>query len=234
MSAKTKSMKPAVRKNKQTKSWFGRRQRLILAGVYLVGCIFVGFLLVVFYISSRTGVGQQTIASFPVGSFEVTFREPMAKDAYEVALPFAQRWDDSVQLVSVSTTWNNVSLDDIGQVDVWDFSFFAPERDRMYFTIVTVDQPVDGQAHPFKLQRPPLVINPDEWAVDSSQAIAIWLNNGGGVFVQTFPENQVEILLRQSLEGGGPVWNIIGTSADQSQLLYLTIDATNGMVLNKS
>jgi hypothetical protein len=42
------------------------------------------------------------------------------------------------------------------------------------------------------------------------------------------------MLLRQAVERDTPVWNIIGTSADQSTLLFITVDAATGDILNRS
>ncbi len=207
----------------------GRRDILILGTIWLVGCAIVAGLVALFY--TQIGV-EKAEQPRPNATFEIPFTGGTAKTAYLLALAHAQSWESDVQLVTMSTHWSNITVEDLGQVDVWDFSFFSTRHQRVYFTIVATDQPVIGRAHPYKLRKPPYLIDPAKWVIDSDEAISIWANNGGGVFLGAFPDSAVEALLRQSPDEGEPVWNIIGINADQSQLFFLAIDATSGNILN--
>lgn len=213
--------------------FFHRREILVLLAIWLVGCSLVAALMGVFYLyGQRPPPGGPPPA--PNQPVTIVFEGGTAKTAYLAALKQAQGWHSPLELVSLSASWPNASLDSLGQAETWDFSFFSGEHERLYFVVVATDKLVVGRPHPFKLKRPPRLVNPAEWAVDSDQALSIWLNNGGGAFVQTFPENQVEILLRRDNNSNKPIWNIIGVTPDQSQLLYMTIDAMTGAILNRN
>ncbi len=208
-----------------------RQDILVLLSIWGVGCAVVASLLGLFYFySSNGGPGQPT--PNPEAVFNIPFSGGTAKTAYLSALNKAQAWSSDVELVAASASWSNATPEDLGRVDLWDFSFFSDGHKRIFFNLVATDQPVTGRAHPFKLTRPPARINPAEWIIDSDEAVSIWLNNGGGAFLEAMPGNHVEALLRQSANDGKPVWNIVGTSADQSQMFFLTIDAATGTVLN--
>lgn len=192
----------------------------------------VGVLVTMFYVYSSPNEPE----TFPEVTEQVNipFSGGSAKTAYTNALGLAQSWQNDVQLAATSTVWKNATTEALGQASQWDFSFYSPRHRRMYLTVVAVGQPPLGRAHPFELRRPPPLIAPPTWVVDSDEAISIWANSGGNAFLQAFPENQVEALLRHSVDQNTPVWNIIGTSADQSQLFFLSIDAASGVVLNRN
>lgn len=214
------------------KTFIRRRDVLILVTVWLVGCGLVGALVIAFYLIDSTPPEAAPMIS--ASNTRFNFSGQTAKDAYLAALPEAREWADDVQLVSVSAHWADVTPETVDQVDIWDFSFFSAGHNRIFFTLVLTDQQAIGRAHPYRLKKPPHLVDPTRWTIDSDEAISIWLNNGGSVFLTTFPDNEVEALLRQSesIENPRPVWNIIGTSADQSQIFYLIIDASTGTVLN--
>jgi hypothetical protein len=209
-----------------------RRDLLVLLGVWLVGCSIVATIVGLFYLARRPA----EVDTFPQveEAAEVAFSDQSAKVAYAGALGRARAWQPDVQLVSVTAAWDNTTPARLGQAEAWDFSFFSPGHERIYLVTQRPEQAPAGRAHPFKLSYPSPVIAPESWLVDSNEAINIWLSSGGSTFLDTFPENHVELLLRQSTDANTPVWNIIGTSDDQSQLFFLTIDAATGTVLNRT
>ncbi len=206
-----------------------RRDVLILISVWVSGCVIVAVLLGLFYANTVTPkIPEQPT---PRATFAIPFTEDSAKTTYLLALQEAQNWQSDVRIVALSTRWSNATVQDLGQAGIWDFRFFSTKSSRIFFAVVTPDKEVAGRAHINKLKHAPYLIDPVDWVIDSSEAISIWANNGGGYFLQAYPENRVELLLRQTLNG--PVWDIIGISADQSQIFYLSIDATDGTVLNR-
>lgn len=208
-----------------------RRDILILLGIWAAGCVMVAVLLGLFYANSVAEVPAQPR---PVATFVIPFEEKnTAKSAYLLALQEAQNWQSDVQMVAVSTHWSEATIQDLGKAAVWDFRFFSAARNRVFFGVVDLDnQQVIGRAHLFKLKSTVSLIDPASWVIDSDEAITIWANNGGGVFLENFAGSRVEVLLRQPPERTAPVWDIIGISGDQSQLFYLAIDASTGQVLN--
>ncbi|MCP4363007.1 MAG: PepSY domain-containing protein [Chloroflexi bacterium] len=205
-----------------------RRDVLILGTVWLLGCGIVAGLLGLFYFNANPVVPEPPGS---VATYTIPFTEDSAKTMYLLAQQEAQNWQSDVDLVASSTRWSNASLDDLGQAGIWDFRFFSDKSDRIFFTFVTPEKEVISRANINKLRKPPYLINPADWVLDSNEAISIWVNNGGGAFLEAFPENQVEVLLRQTEPR--PVWDIVGISADQSQVVYLSIDAADGTVLNR-
>ena len=168
----------------------------------------------------------------PIATYVIPVSGETAKTAYLKARAGAEGWQKDGAMVAVTATWVQPTLDSLGLAQVWNFRFFSPEHERLYFSLVTADGQTLGRSHIYKLRNPPPLLDPAEWVIDSDEAISIWANQGGGAFVQTFPDSRVEVMLWQSPERQRPVWDIIGMSADQSQVFYVTIDATNGQILN--
>ncbi len=219
-------------RSKQHRPPVKRREILVLVGIWLAGCAFVGGLIGLFYLNSSPA--DSVPPPGPVESVEIPFSGGSAKTAYLSASKAAQDWQPDVKLVSLSTNWDNATPDTLGAVDSWNVNFYSEPHQRIFVAVVAANQEPFGRAHPFKLRRPPLLLNSEAWVVDSNEALSIWVSNGGNAFLQAFPKNQVEMLLRQSADPDRPVWNIIGASGDQSQIFFLTIDATNGQILNQN
>ena len=206
-----------------------RRDLLILGSIWLAGCALVAVLIGIFYANTLTVPASAELP--PVPTVSIPFRGDSAKTVYLLALQNAQNWQSDVDLVALSTRWTNSTAEKLGQAEIWDFRFYSDKSQRIYFTVVTPDKNVVGRAHINKLRNAPYVVEPSGWVVDSNEAISIWANNGGGAFLTAFPENSVELLLRQT--PAGPAWDILGINADQSQILYLSIDASTGAILNQ-
>jgi hypothetical protein len=205
---------------------------LILLSVWAVGGLIVIGLLGFFYVNS---VAQAPEPPQPVATFVIPFdKENTAKTAALLALEEAQNWQEDVELVAVSTQWPEATLQSLARTEVWDFRFFSPGHDRVLFTFVATNEQVVSQPHLNKFRNSPGLITQTDWIIDSDQALSIWVNHGGGVFLQNFPGSRVEVLLRQAPATADPVWDIIGISADQSQIFYLSIDATDGQIRNQN
>jgi hypothetical protein len=184
-----------------------------------------------FYLSRTQAVAPDQPR--PIATYVIPVTGDTAKIAYLKALAQAQGWQNDVILVAVSTSWTGPTIQGLGQAPIWNFRFFSPGHDRLYFSLVTTDGQAIGRTHIYKLGNAPPLLDPAAWVVDSDEAITTWANQGGGAFIQTFPDSRVEAMLRHSPERNGPVWDIIGMSVDQSQLFYVRIDATSGEVLNE-
>ncbi len=209
---------------------FKRRDILIVVTIWLVGCVLVAGLVTLFYFNKKITAPPQPQ---PVATFVIPVKGGnTAKDAYQLALKQAQQWHADVELVAMSAQWPEATVENLGQGGVWDSRFFSASSQRLYFVVVTADNQALGQAHLFELNHSsPGLINRAEWVIDSREALTTWVNNGGGLFLKKFPGSRVEALLRQAPKLQKPVWDIIGANADQSQIFYLAIDATNGQIL---
>ncbi len=216
---------------RQRQTILKRRDILILLSFWAVSCVMVAVLVGLFYANSVVGVPDQPR---PIATYAVPFEKGTAKAAYPLALKEAQNWHSDVELIAVSTHWPEATVQDLAKAEIWDFSFFSAKHNRIFFSVVIPDkQEVTGRAHLFKSKSGTLnLINPADWVIDSDEALSIWINRGGGAFLENFPGSSVEPLLRQAPGQERPVWDIIGIGTDQSQIFYLRIDATNGEVLN--
>ncbi len=215
---------------RQRRTILKRRDILILLSFWAVGCVMVAVLVGLFYANMVSRVPDQPR---PIATYAIPFEKGTAKAAYLPALKEAQNWHSDVELIAVSTNWSEATVQDLGKAEIWDFSFFSAKHNRIFFSVVIPDkQEVTGRGHVVKLKSTLNLINPADWETDSDEALTIWINGGGGGFLEDFPGSSVELLLRQTPDQRKPVWDIIGIGADQSQIFYLRIDATNGEVLN--
>lgn len=208
-----------------------RRDLLIVLSIWLVGCALVMLLLGIFY--SQGGSVEALPTPPPVANYALTFEGVAAKEAYPPALANAQEWQGDVALVAASTHWPEATLESVTRFGAWDFRFYSPTRRRIYFAVVRPDQPVIGRPHLYKQETnvSTSLVDPTAWLVDSDEAVTIWVNNGGGPFLETFPGSSVELLLHQLPQENLLVWDIIGVSQDQSQIFFLSINANNGNIL---
>jgi hypothetical protein len=206
-----------------------RRDILILLSIWLVGCALVMLLVGIFYSQRR----EEAVAPPPpTATYTLTFEGKTAKEAYLEALANARNWQSDVALVATSAYWPEATLASLTTFDAWDFRFFSPTRRRIYFAVVKPDSPVVGRPHLYKQETTATtLVDPAAWLIDSDEAVAIWVNNGGGPFLEGYPGSSVELLLRQLPKQNTLVWDIISVSQDQSQIFYLSVNANNGAIL---
>ena len=74
----------------------------------------------------------------------------------------------------------------------------------------------------------PSLINLEKWKLDSSEAIAHWLDNGGGALLSQNPDIEVTMQLGIDPAGGQTVWFVTGSSSADGQGLALKVDAATG------
>lgn len=199
--------------------------------VWLVGCGLVAGLLGLFYANRGISV-TPTATPPPVATYQLAFSPNTAKTAYLAALAAAQDWQNDVELIAISAYWPEAAVAALANTESWDLRFFSAAQQRTFFALVRGNQPAIGRAHLYKQQRNPTLIDPTEWEIDSDEAIAVWLNNGGGQFLEAYPGSSVEVLLRELPDQKNLVWDIISVSPDQSQLFYLSINARDGAIMN--
>ena len=119
------SKKPAApRRRKQTtisSSPLRRRDLLVVAGVWLVGCVVVAGIVGLFYLARRpaeTDTFPQQVEE-PV---EVAFVEETAKVAFIESQTVARQWRSDVELVSVNTVWQDATTSQLGEAADWDMT----------------------------------------------------------------------------------------------------------------
>ncbi len=208
-----------------------RRDILILVTIWSLSCIAVLVLIGLFMGRSSR---PEPAADQPeaAATFVIPFQGQTAKAAYLLALKEAQAWQQDVEVVAIASHWSNTRVESLGRAEVWDFRFFSPGRERLLFALVADGGRVTSRAHLYRLKGVPGRIDPAKWVIDSDEAITVWANNGGGIFLKNYPGSGVEAILRQHPTDPAPVWDIIGISGDQSQIFYLGVDANTGRVIN--
>ncbi|RMF04318.1 MAG: hypothetical protein D6768_03575, partial [Chloroflexi bacterium] len=129
-----------------------RREILILASVWVVGCGIVFGLLAIFY--SQSQQSPATPQPQATATYSLNFEGDTAKIAYMRALSNALTWQGDVKLVAASAYWPQVpALEALQSADTWDFRFFSPGRERTYFAAAAAGKPVVGRAHLYKQQQ---------------------------------------------------------------------------------
>jgi len=153
--------------------------------------------------------------------------EARARAVYPIAQQEALRWREDAQLSSAGVVWDDLGPGGILKRDRWTFEFYSPSQRRM--AIIRV---VDGEAErlrtallPNSLPALPL----DQWQVDSTQALQIWWEQGGGDFIQRHTRVSISLKLRVEPQGTRLLWIVAGSSSGQHSVVQ--IDGGDGTVL---
>ena len=151
-----------------------------------------------------------------------------AKSLYPLAREAALAWEDDVQFVSASATWNQPALADLEQPVDWLYRFYSPKQRRLLFVIVAPDQTVMARPHLAKTWRELRLIDPDQWSVDSPASIANWLNQGGGgLWLDQTASRAVSAQLTFNISENKAVWTISGSNQETGQSVNYTLPASS-------
>jgi hypothetical protein len=214
-----------------------RREILILIGLWLlVAALLSGG--VVWYLLSRPA-GQPSFGQAgpaagptvsPVPTYTVQFVEVTARRLYPAAEALARVWAPDTQLVGANAEWSTTAINLIGKPTDWSFRFYSPSLNRLYLVGVTSDGQAAGAPHFRKEDRPPSTIQPEQWSVDSPEALAAWLDHGGGDLLGRSPGISVSMQLGVDPASGEPTWIVSAFGADSDQPVASKIDAATGQV----
>lgn len=195
-----------------------RRDYIVLAVFWLSIVCVIGLMLTFFLIRSSN-------LSQPL--YQVTSGDVTALSMYPLAEAAALAWESDVQFISASTTWNNASFAELEQPTDWVYRFYSPGQERILFVIVAPDQTVIIRPHLARIRRELRVVDPSTWQLDSSAALAAWLNNGGGAWMQQSSSRIVSAQLSFNLEQNTPMWTISGLNPETSDSVQFTIEAVS-------
>jgi hypothetical protein len=160
----------------------------------------------------------------------VQFVEVTARRLYPAAEALARAWAPDAQLVGANAEWSTTAVNLIGKPTDWSFRFYSPSLNRLYLVGVTSDGQAAGAPHFRKEDRPPATIQPEEWSIDSPEALAGWLDHGGGDLLGRSPGVSVSIQLGVDPASGGATWIVSAFEADSDQPVAFKIDAVTGQV----
>ncbi|MFZ5917087.1 MAG: hypothetical protein ACOYZ7_09155 [Chloroflexota bacterium] len=146
----------------------------------------------------------------------------------------ASGWQPDAVLVGITASWHDVSPETLRQPPAWSFQFYSAGRRETLITTV-----LQGQAQTVRTSLAPYplpAIQPDAWAIDSTQALEVWLDNGGADFLAENPVGaQVRLQLRlysdRQHESPQLVWTVTGLVFETNRFRMLRIDATSGKVV---
>lgn len=155
-------------------------------------------------------------------------QEAQARTVLPIAQAEALRWREDARLSSAAIVWNDLGPGGILKRDRWTFEFYSPSDQQR-----AVIRVVDGQAERLRtalLPNPLPVLPFDRWEVDSTQALQVWWEQGGGRFVRQHTPVSISLKLRREPQGTRWLWIIAGSSGDAHWIVQ--IDSHDGMVVN--
>jgi hypothetical protein len=168
----------------------------------------------------------------PQATYTVEYISHTARELFATARDKAAAWQADVQPVSVTATWEKTAINLVGQPTVWTFRFYSPGLRRYYFVTVQADGQADGIAHGEQIRKAPRPLAPDIWAVDSPQAINLWLNHGGSQMLLGAPGIQVVAQLSTPNSADQlPTWTVAGYDSRDDTYHTVFINAQSGQVL---
>lgn len=213
-----------------------RRQDLILlTGLLALACVSV--LTVALLVLRYQQAPEPTLAANsaavpgPQPTHTVTFVQVTGLSQYKLAQAAAQRWAGDAQLVSANAVWPKVvSKAQVGEPTLWTYRFFSVEKQRLFFVNVAPEGQVETIEHVKPVSLPPRPLPLDSWTIDSSAALAIWLDYGGAKVLGENPGLEILIQLRTVNNNANPVWIVAGLNNRTEQIHTVVIDANQGVV----
>ncbi|MBN1977296.1 MAG: hypothetical protein JW918_07840 [Anaerolineae bacterium] len=175
--------------------------------------------------------GQLTnSASRPTGTTDLALSGDTARRAYAPAVELALEWQQDARLASISGQALSIGKKSGNEVK-WGFQFFSPSTQELALVAVS-----GGEA---RMVRPPMLspyklstFSPDEWRIDSDQALQTWWERGGYSMVKQYTQVDAAMQLRISEElGSQPVWVIAGIAANKNTTLTIFVNASDGSLV---
>lgn len=151
---------------------------------------------------------------------------PTAREAYVPAVEAIRAVDLGAQLASASGSWNPV----VSQVHLaagrtgWTFHFFLPASSEM--ARVVVDQGgATRVAEILPWETPPQLLDDQSWELDSSAAMAAFIDACGGALNDS---TSVESRLSLAASNRQLVWDVVVYDAGSNAVCDVSIDGTTG------
>lgn len=210
-----------------------RRDLILLAGALSLAC--VSAMAVMIWVLQS----QPRAQSLPGGAglpqpqptHTVAFVQVTGLNQSEPARAAAQAWASDAQLVSANASWPKVvNKAQVGEPTLWTYRFYSPAKARLLFVSVAPEGQLDRIEHVAPVTLPPRTIVADSWVIDSSAALAIWLDYGGDKVLGNNPGLEMLIQLRGVSNNPNPIWMVIGLNNQTQETHTVVIDAQQGIV----
>jgi hypothetical protein len=210
-----------------------RSEILLILGFWVVGCALLGG---VFYFALNqnqpTSISDTQTGFTPQATITVLHSQMTAKTLEEQAVDKALRWNSDAELVSVTSNWENATVDSIGSPSRWVYRFYSPSNQRLFLVTITPQGEVIGTSHAERIRNEPTPVPPSEWTTDSLNAINIWLNHNGHVMLENLSGVLVVAQLQQLSRNSPITWTVSGYHPPSKNYHTVFIDAKSGEILN--
>jgi uncharacterized iron-regulated membrane protein len=212
-----------------------RREILYLLVGWLLVCM--ALMVGVYWFVQRNGPTALPVAEagppVPQATYTVEISSRTARELLPLAQDKANFWQADSQLVSATANWEEMSINLIGKPVAWTFRFYSPGVKRYYFVTVQADGRADGVSHGEPARRDPQLVVVDQWAVDSPQALNLWLNYGGSQMLTDTPGIRVVAQLKAPNEPDAPpTWTVAGYDSQGEAYHTVFINAQSGEVFD--
>lgn len=220
---------------------FRRRDLILITGLICLACLSVFAVTLLILRAQPRSAESATTGTNPASTpgpqptHTVTYVAVTGLNQYQSAVAAAQSWAADAQLVSASANWPFVTaVDQIGEPTVWNYRFYSPAKRRLFFVKIEPEGQVETIEHAIKVTLPPQPIAMSDWLLDSSAALAIWLDYGGAKMLQTNPGLELLVQLRSTSQYTSPVWVVTGVDDRTELIRVVAVDAREGVVLTTS
>ena len=209
-----------------------RRDILLILGFWLVSCVLLGliFYYVTILIQPPPPLVQERVY-IPQATFTVQHTQNTAKSMQQAIDAQIALWQTDAQLYSIAATWDKTDLGLVGQPTAWTYRFYSPGQKRLYFVTANPDGEVTGTSHSERVYNAPNPIPIENWQVDSSEAINMWLNYGGATMLTAIPGIQVVTQLQVRTPGAPLTWTVSGFDRISKHYHTVFIDAKTKEVI---
>jgi hypothetical protein len=154
---------------------------------------------------------------------------PTAEEAYSAAAELAEeQWPDA-ELAIVSGEWKEVGHSAWTGTH-WSFNFFSPSAQRLILVLVSGNDAwvVRDALSPYQVD----TFSRRDWKVSAEEAVRIWWDEVGKVFVEQRPDADVVAELRVSPDYGGQlVWLVEGLASGREYPLMSVVSAVDGALV---
>lgn len=213
-----------------------RRDIILIVGFWVVGCALLGtvgyFILSPGIISAPPAPLPAPANLAPQATVTVTYSQVTAKNMQPATQGKLSQWAADAQLFAIAATWENTTLNSVGEPTYWTYRYYSPSQQRFFFITVNPDGSVMGTTHGERIYNPPSTISPQDWEIDSVEAVNIWLNYGGEAMMTAIPSVQVVAQLQVSEPEAPLQWTVAGYDPDTKTFHTVFIDAHTGNVTN--
>lgn len=199
-----------------------RRQWLILGSLALV---VIALLIALMYVllTAPSGTSELLPSPLPRETFELPVAAVTARSAYGLAQETALKWQGDAYLVSASASWLNTTLDLFREPVPWAFQFYSPSAGQLQVLSIS-----GGEAKVLRESFAAYVlpaVSTEAWPIDSPQALAAWLNAGGGRFLRTHTLVDVHATLRYDKEKAQVMWFVTGLESEGDKFFPHSVEA---------